>query len=256
MHWYVSHWAVIPPSSVLRSSLSGVHVRARDPGRWTRHPRLVPGSPSKCGDVKIAHVTDCYLPRTGGIELQVRDLAAYQRLAGHEVTVLTSTPGRFEPGVRRLPRTHLGRALRDVDAVHAHMSLFSPFAWTGASIGSALGRPTVVTMHSVAPAGSLSRAFGSVAGWREWRVAWTAVSEVAAEPLRAMLDGRDVQVLHNGIDPLHWRVSKDRRPSDELVVVSVMRLTRRKRPVPLVRMFRQHPDSIARVHAAAWCTRW
>ena len=61
--------------------------------------------------MRIAHVTDCYLPRTGGIELQVRDLAAHQRAAGHEVEVLTGTeaaPGApDEPGVRRLSRRRL-----------------------------------------------------------------------------------------------------------------------------------------------------
>ncbi|HEY3605375.1 MAG TPA: hypothetical protein VGL04_11950, partial [Sporichthyaceae bacterium] len=42
--------------------------------------------------LRIAHVTDFYLPRCGGIELQVRDLATRQVAAGHRVTVLTSTP--------------------------------------------------------------------------------------------------------------------------------------------------------------------
>ena len=40
--------------------------------------------------MRIAHVTDFYLPRLGGIELHVSDLSDRQRAAGHEVEVLTS----------------------------------------------------------------------------------------------------------------------------------------------------------------------
>jgi glycosyltransferase involved in cell wall biosynthesis len=187
--------------------------------------------------VRIAHVTDCYLPRTGGIELQVRDLADQQRRAGHDVTVFTPTEGDPAVGVRRLTRDELPAVLRGFDAVHAHLSLYSPFAWTGAWTGSELGRPTVITMHSVPPPGPLLWAVGLATGCRRWNVRWTAVSEVAAAPLRRMLPGREIAVLHNGIDPSAWKVPTS-RPSriDELVVVSVMRLAQRKRPVPLVRM--------------------
>ena len=41
----------------------------------------------------IVHVSDCYAPRTGGIESQVGDLASRQAAAGHEVHVLTATLG-------------------------------------------------------------------------------------------------------------------------------------------------------------------
>ncbi len=53
--------------------------------------------------MRIVHVSDCYPPRTGGIETQVRDLARAQVGAGHEVHVLTATPlgdGRAEAGAR------------------------------------------------------------------------------------------------------------------------------------------------------------
>jgi glycosyltransferase involved in cell wall biosynthesis len=42
--------------------------------------------------MRIAHVTDFYLPRLGGIEMHVRDLAMRQQAAGHEVEVITSSP--------------------------------------------------------------------------------------------------------------------------------------------------------------------
>ena len=42
--------------------------------------------------MRIAHVTDCYLPRLGGIEMQVRDLATRQQQAGEDVEIITATP--------------------------------------------------------------------------------------------------------------------------------------------------------------------
>jgi len=46
--------------------------------------------------VRIAHVTDFYLPRLGGIEMHVSDLALRQVEAGHEVEVITSSPAGGE----------------------------------------------------------------------------------------------------------------------------------------------------------------
>jgi len=43
--------------------------------------------------VRIAHVSDCYAPRTGGIETQVRALAGRQAAHGDRVRVITATPG-------------------------------------------------------------------------------------------------------------------------------------------------------------------
>jgi glycosyltransferase involved in cell wall biosynthesis len=43
--------------------------------------------------VKVALLSDCYLPRLGGIEVQTHDLAQHLRAAGHEVEVFTATRG-------------------------------------------------------------------------------------------------------------------------------------------------------------------
>ncbi|MSX95581.1 MAG: glycosyltransferase, partial [Actinobacteria bacterium] len=43
--------------------------------------------------MKIALISDCYVPRLGGIEMQVHDLARHLQLAGHEVVVVTTTAG-------------------------------------------------------------------------------------------------------------------------------------------------------------------
>ena len=61
--------------------------------------------------MKIALLSDCYLPRLGGIEVQVHDLAARLIDRGHEVVVLTATPGTH--GER-------GGFVDDVDGVAVH----------------------------------------------------------------------------------------------------------------------------------------
>jgi glycosyltransferase involved in cell wall biosynthesis len=76
--------------------------------------------------------------------------------------------------------------------------------------------------------------------WSSQPVQLTAVSEVAAAPLRRLTGGdRDVLVLPNGIDPGEWRIQPAPRPPNQVTVVSVMRLALRKRPLPLLRMLRQ-----------------
>ena len=203
--------------------------------------------------MRIAHVTDCYLPRLGGIEMQVQDLALRQQAAGHEVTVYTSTDrgdsadsglrtvrlpsraGWITPGgLRRAgPAVLAGRH----DVVHAHTSLVSPLSWQAARAASAAGIPTVMTMHSLCKVPtSILRLKAPIAGWTDLPVQWTAVSRVAAEAVNRMLPGHDVVILPNGIDPSVWRVPA--RPTDprRLQIVSVMRLMPRKRPMHLLRV--------------------
>src|SRR3954447_6601707 len=169
----------------------------------------------------IAHVSDVYLPRLGGVELQVHDLAARQRTAGHDVVVITTTPADSAESapVIRLGDTAFAvgigpyRAVRDhalgallgtlgVDVVHAHVSAFSPLAWTAARSASTTRRPTVVSVHSmwhdIVP---LMRTYARWQGAGSFPVQWAAVSATAAMAVRGVLDGAAVAVLPNGIDP-------------------------------------------------------
>ena len=61
--------------------------------------------------MKVALLTDCYLPRLGGIEVQTHDLAAQLQARGHEVEVFTATLG--ERGERH-------GFVEDVDGVPVH----------------------------------------------------------------------------------------------------------------------------------------
>jgi glycosyltransferase involved in cell wall biosynthesis len=222
--------------------------------------------------VRIAHLTDCYLPRLGGIEMQVRELARRQVLAGHEVHVITTTPaGPHQRGpspldgvdgvrVHRLalglpyelpvnPRANSGvRAVFSefgkFDAAHVHAGVVSPFAFGVAPAAAAAGVPTVVTLHCLW--GYLTPAFrlvDSQAKWTRWPVVFSAVSDVAAVPLRRIA-GRDVdvEVMPNGIDPAEWAVNPVDHDPDDVLVVSVMRLAPRKRPMQLLRTLREARD--------------
>lgn len=204
-------------------------------------------------------MTDFYLPRCGGIELQVRDLASHQVAAGHRVTVITSTPPRGAtpgpagddgvtvvrlaengsmPGMRAPVREALRSALRTgrYDMVHVHGAPWSPLAFTAASL--AAERPTLFTMHSIfGPAELGARTLQLLWDWQAWPTVWTAVSDAAAEPLRRMLgDAATVHVLPNGIDVASWQIEPMDRDPNDVVAVAVMRLTGRKRGLPLMRV--------------------
>jgi glycosyltransferase involved in cell wall biosynthesis len=217
--------------------------------------------------MRIVHVSDCYLPRLGGIESHVADLVARQRCAGHDVHVVTSTPpaarsprraasGRADSDSARVHRiragwvrgTILGSAgtARSVDqlepdVVHCHNSVLSPLAVMVATTASALGIPTAVTVHSLLPAvGPILPLSGSVLAVRGRPIAWSAVSEVAAEPVRRVLGARtEVTVLPNAVDIDWWRDARSAlhpTDADTVKVVSVGRLATRKRPLALLRM--------------------
>jgi glycosyltransferase involved in cell wall biosynthesis len=222
--------------------------------------------------VRIAHVTDCYLPRLGGIERQVHGLATAQQQLGHDVEIITAVPAGItgEPDGFRVHRPRgvdssrsaitpiryrgclAGRRIvgrGDFDVVHVHASTFSPLGYLTAS--SCAGQvPTAVTLHSLwAYATPVFAAADSLLGWRRWPVAWSAVSSVAADGLASVLRGPTVSVLPNGVRAEDWSLPvQTRTATDRVVIVSTMRLAARKRPLQLLRMLhavrQQVPASI------------
>ena len=212
-------------------------------------------------------LSDCYLPRLGGIEVQVHDLAARLTGRGHEVVVFTATPGShgerggfvdqvddvavhrlalrlpFElpvnPFAPRLLRERL--ASGGFDVVHVHMGVVSPFAVDCARVATDLGVPTAMTWHCMlGPLEPVFRAARYVRTWAARGVAMSAVSAVAAEPLQRIVGSSGlVNVLPNGIDVDRWATPADQMPKREagggIRVVSAMRLAARKRPMPLLR---------------------
>jgi glycosyltransferase involved in cell wall biosynthesis len=201
--------------------------------------------------VRILHLTDHYPPVLGGIETHVSALAERQSALGHDVTVLTSTAatadGRHSddtgPVTVRRVRSLRGRELAagpSYDVVHAHLSVVAPFSAPLAAKAASLGLPTVVTVHSLwSGLGPVPALAAELAGLRRANVLWTAVSRVAAEELSKRLPfGTQVGVLPNAVDVLPRR----RTPlagGGRVRLVTTMRVARRKRPLPLLRMFEQ-----------------
>lgn len=210
--------------------------------------------------MRIAHVSDFYLPRVGGIETHVADLVKRQRRAGYRVDVVTAAGGVADlsdrggviapasPTVRLAHvRPRVIAAATDAvatggyDVVHVHAGLVTPLAFAVAARVSAQGVPTTVTVHSLVsylyPA---YRLIDLAARWTSWPVAWTAVSRLAAQPLaRLLATEAPVRVLPNAVDRDWWRIDPVPRDPAHVLVVAVMRLTPRKRPLHLLRILRQ-----------------
>jgi glycosyltransferase involved in cell wall biosynthesis len=214
------------------------------------------------GAVKVALLSDCYLPRLGGIEVQVHDLAATLTARGHHVEVFTATPGThgeryglteevdgitvhrmalrlpWDLPVNPLAPLRMRDRLAAFDVAHVHMGVVSPFAVDAAFLTRRLGLPTAMTWHCMLDRfASLVSTVGVVRRWAAGGTAMSAVSDAAARPLRRVLgEAGPVSVLPNGIDVPVWR-ARGPRPDDGVVrFVTAMRLANRKRPVPLMRV--------------------
>lgn len=215
----------------------------------------------------IGHVSDCFLPRLGGIEWQVHDLAVRQQAAGHRVEVVTAVPGDgtlpgipvHRPGARpdgesiHYLAARRGCELavqRGFDVIHVHASTFAPLAYLTARAAGRAGIPTALTVHSLwSYATPLFRLAEHGLRWSRWPVAWSAVSTVAAVPLQRLLPaGTAVTVLPNGVDRAQWTIAPAPRDRDDVHVVSVLRFSHRKRPLALLDQLqavrRRVPDGI------------
>ncbi|MBK8868167.1 MAG: glycosyltransferase [Dermatophilaceae bacterium] len=220
--------------------------------------------------MRIAMLTDCYLPRLGGIEVQVHDLSQRLVARGHEVEVFTATPGAegqrwgavetvdgipvhrlaipLPTGlpVNPLAPLTLRKHLRRFDAVHVHMGVVSPFAVDCAALAHRMRVPAVMTWHCVLDrAEPVVNRIGVVRRWAQSGMAMNAVSAMAAEPVCRIVDGPVVNVLPNGIDTAQWRCPPRPLLDDpQTRFVTAMRFAPRKRPIQLLEM-------MSRVRAAA-----
>jgi glycosyltransferase involved in cell wall biosynthesis len=217
--------------------------------------------------MRILHVTDAYLPRLGGIEMHVHDLARAQTAAGDQVDILTMTSGKGaidSPASVGVIRPKDGASLlskarfilrhrsygvdQGYDVVHAHISTISLLSFF--ALGTA-GVPRLVTLHSMWQRyASAYRTFDRLLHWSTWPVKYSAVSQVAAEGMRATARGElDISVISNGIDLDLWTPGLRTSEPGHLRILAVMRLAARKRPLTLLRILKsvrsQVPAEIA-----------
>lgn len=225
---------------------------------------------------RIVHITDCYAPRLGGIEVQVAELAMMQVHAGHTPQVVTATPGHDESsdGIPGRPTLHrvvaplpfelpvhpragprLARLFAELrpDVVHAHVGAVSPFAWSAARCASRLGLPLVVTVHSMwdASTRAVYRALAATYRWPHWPMVVAPVSRAAAALVDDVCGGRvTIKIVPNGLDLTVWRgAARLPRPPASgpgagVHVVAVGRLAPRKRALPLLHLLRAAAERI------------
>jgi glycogen(starch) synthase len=220
--------------------------------------------------VKVALLSDCFLPRLGGIEVQVHDLADQLNRAGHDAEVFTATPGDggdraggvevvdgirvhrmalslpFDIPVNPLAPPEVRRRLQagGFDVAHVHMGVVSPFATDMVRVALGLRLPTAVTWHCVIERSApLFRTIGHIRRWTASGAALSAVSGMAAARVSTVAGGGVVEVLPNGIDAARWARADGGMPGARLDdeghpvrIVSALRLARRKRPQALLGM--------------------
>ncbi len=208
--------------------------------------------------MKIAMICDWFSPRLGGVEMHLHDLSRQLTGQGHEVRIITSTPGEAQddglpihrlnsprfPGYDGFAFTPAAfRRLKNIltqehfDLVHTHISIVAPIGWAGAFQGVQLGLPTVATFHSrLNHCRPLLSMLNIGLGWSGWPVVFSAVSRTLADEFHSLVGPRTVHVLPNGVDPEFWRISHPPLDDRTIQIVSVMRLDKRKWAGPLIRM--------------------
>lgn len=208
----------------------------------------------------IVHVTDCFHPRLGGIEVQVEQLAKAHQDSGEAVQVITATPGHdTEPPTHSYPvhrvavplpwelpvhpraGAHLQRLFDQLrpNVVHIHVGSVSPFGWSAALCALRNGLPTVLTVHSMWDplTRGVYRIFDRLTGWSHAAVQVTAVSTAAADLIKRAAPDITATVTPNGITPEQWLTTPDpyRVSSDGSIhAVSIGRLAPRKQPIALL----------------------
>ena len=213
-------------------------------------PRPKSGLGTLRSGLRIALVTDWWLPRVGGIESQVADLAAMLVARSHTVRVLTTTeqpvvPPGIEvdpirvpmfgdiaaPDLRRIAELAERLANARPDVIHAH-GMFSSLAIGSLIAARRLDVPSVSTIHSLlqpwpvfVAATVIFRLFSNRASLI------TAVSAAAANDVRRA-SGREVVQIPNGVHLGEWRTPHG--SSDGVHIVAITRLVRKKSPVDLV----------------------
>ena len=183
---------------------------------------------------KVALVTDYFLPRLGGIESQLRDLAFTLSEKGHKVRVITATPDNstyslkmFENGyfTEKVGKYHVDRVitrlpfafpnsfnsqkliesiLQGSDIVHIHVGVISPFSHKIVDLALSMGKPVLVTWHCILGAmEQYCKQKLDVKTWVEHGAVMTAVSSVHAKELEKTF-GVEFKVLNNAIDCEKW----------------------------------------------------
>ncbi|MDR1990309.1 MAG: glycosyltransferase [Acidobacteriaceae bacterium] len=204
--------------------------------------------------MRIAIATDWWLPRIGGVESQVSDLASVLIARGHDVRVLTTTRNPVPaagmsaehvtyvdvpilgdvsiPDFRRIPEFAERLRALSPDVVHAH-GMFSTFA-IGAVLASArVHLPSMLTVHSLLRPAPVFMAASAV--FRLFANRATLVTGVSAATVADVerASGREALWIPNGVRLSDWQPAPEDR--EAVRVLTVTRLAPKKRTIDVVR---------------------
>jgi glycosyltransferase involved in cell wall biosynthesis len=214
---------------------------------------MISGRPS----LRIALICDWFHPRVGGIETHLMALVAELIQAGHSPHIITATPGPVTgyafpvhrltaPITRRFGLVHTLGPFREIhallrqhefDVVHCHSSILSPLAYGSLFLAKRQGYPAIMTCHSVIRYYSvLFKLADHLLGWSRWPVLFSAVSPTAAHFLKNAGRMATVHILPNAVDSACWQRPDAAKEPGEINLVSVMRLSIRKRTHVLIRL--------------------
>ncbi|MBX6365328.1 MAG: glycosyltransferase family 4 protein [Gemmatimonadetes bacterium] len=195
--------------------------------------------------MKIAMLTDTFLPSYGGAEIHVLELSRALHDRGHSVRIVTATAGpadcdRFV--VDRVPRLagggavalagvpgalrRLHEAIRAADVVHCHYSFL--LGALGAGISAVLRRPAVTTLHGL---GTLDSSVGRSVLRRSYRRTSLALSrriiatsdEMRAVASRFAPESR-IRVIPNGVAGDRFVPAAEDEQPGRVVILSMRRL--------------------------------
>ena len=217
--------------------------------------------------LKIALVCDWFLPQMGGTEMHMRDLADRLSQEGHEVHVITSFPGRVDGERFRIHRLNVPllpyancvytrSAFRKIesilkkesfDIVHCHCNIISPTSYGSLYLSQKLRIPAVITWDSIiGPYRFVLALLDWFFKWSRWPVVFSGVSEVVVRDVASLVKNQEACVLPNALNVREWKITPVARDPQEVWIVSVMRLFRKKRGEALVRLL---PKVIKRIGA-------
>jgi phosphatidylinositol alpha 1,6-mannosyltransferase len=217
--------------------------------------------------LKIALVCDWFLPQMGGTEMHMRDLADRLSQEGHEVHVITPFPGRVDGERFRIHRLNVPllpyancvytrSAFRKIesilkkeafDIVHCHCNIISPTSYGSLYLSQKLRIPAVITWDSIiGPYRFVLALLDWFFKWSRWPVIFSGVSEVVVRDVSSLVKNQEACVLPNALNVREWKITPVERDPQEVWIVSVMRLFRKKRGEALVRLL---PKVIKRLGA-------
>ncbi len=205
--------------------------------------------------LKIALICDWFLPQMGGTEMHMQDLADRLSQAGHEVHVITPIPGSEKGEKFRIHRLNVPllpyarcvytrSAFRKIesilkkeafDIVHCHCNIISPTSYGSLYLSQKLGIPAVITWDSIIGPYRWGLALlDGVFKWSRWPVLFSGVSEVVVRDVASLVKNQTAIVLPNALNVCEWKGTPVERDRQEVWIVSVMRLFRKKRGKALV----------------------